>query len=136
MVRTATLLAILAAFAGGVSAPAAASGKAPIEGRWQKGNMEVLIGPCGDSLCGTVLKASERQQARAENGSGTELIGARLIKDIEQVGPDTYRARVFVADRNVHARGTIRQIGPRQINVKGCVLGVICKTQTWVKVSR
>jgi len=96
--------------------------------------MEVEIAPCGRSLCGTVVKASAKQQAKAERGSGTELIGATLIKDIRPTGRGTYRANVFVADRNVHARGTIRQVSPTQLKVRGCVLGLICKSKTWDKV--
>jgi uncharacterized protein (DUF2147 family) len=117
-----------------VSAPAGASAKSPIEGRWRNGKMEVVIAPCGRDLCGTVVEASPTQQQRAERGSGTDLVGARLIKDIEPTGPDSYRATVFLADRNMHARGTIRQVSRNQLKVRGCVLGVICKAKTWDRV--
>jgi len=59
------------------------------------------------------------------------LIGARLIKNIEQTGPNTYRATVFVADRNIYARGTIDQVSNDRLHVRGCVLGIICKSKTW-----
>jgi uncharacterized protein (DUF2147 family) len=127
------ILATIAA-AAIVSGPAIASAKSPIEGRWKNGKMEVVIGPCGPELCGTVVKASPIQQAKAERGSGTELIGAKLIKDIERTGPGTYRASVFVADRNIHARGTIKQVSNNTLKVRGCVLGVLCKSKTWERV--
>ena len=114
-----------------VAGPAVASAKSPIEGRWKNGKMEVLIAPCGSDLCGTVVKASPVQQAKAERGSDTDLIGARLIKDIEQTGPTTYRATVFVADRNLYARGTINQISKDRLHVRGCVLAIICKSRNW-----
>ena len=44
------------------SDPAAASAKAPLEGRCQNGSMEVGIAPCGRNLRGTVVKASPLQQ--------------------------------------------------------------------------
>ena len=124
----------IGALAMALAMPAAASSKAPIEGRWKNGKMEVLIAPCGRELCGTVVKASPKQQRKAEEGSGTELVGARLIHDIERTGPGTYRASVFVADRNIHARGTIRQVTPNRLNVKGCVLAIFCKSKTWDRV--
>jgi len=127
------ILACVAALAV-LSGPAAASAKSPLEGRWKNGRMEVVIAPCGASLCGTVVKASEKQRARAERGSGTELIGARLIERIEKTGPNSYRARVFLADRNMHASGTIRQVSRDQLKVRGCVLGLICKSKTWDRV--
>jgi uncharacterized protein (DUF2147 family) len=117
-----------------VSGPATASARSPLEGRWKNGNMEVVIAPCGSKLCGTVVKASARQQAKAERGSGTDLIGARLITGIEPTGRNTYRARVFAADRNIHANGTIRQVSPNQLKVRGCVLAIICKSKTWDRI--
>lgn len=116
------------------SGPATASAKSPLEGRWKNGKMEVVIAPCGRSLCGTVVKASPIQQRKAERGSGTDLIGATLIKDIEPTGSNSYRASVFVADRNMHARGSIRQVSPNALKVRGCVLGIICKAKTWERV--
>lgn len=131
MTRIFAPLAILAA---AFAAPAMATAKSPIEGRWKNGKMEIVIAPCGRELCGTVVKASAKQQSRAESGSGTELIGARLIKDIDPVGPRTYKAKVFVADKNMHASGTIRQLNRNQLDVKGCVLGLLCKSATWDRV--
>src|SRR5438270_5005243 len=89
------------------AAPGNANAASNLEGRWKNGKMEIVIAQCGRSLCGTVVKASPRQQARAERGSGTNLIGARVIDNIQPAGPATYRANVFVADRDTNARGTI-----------------------------
>lgn len=113
--------------------PATAS--APIEGRWVNGKMQIRIAPCGRTLCGTVVKASPKQQAKAEKGSGTDLIGATLIRDIRPAGPGRYSARVFVADKNIHAKGTIRQTGRDRLDVKGCaVFGMVCKSAQWDRI--
>lgn len=125
---------IAIAAAAAAFAPASASARSSLEGRWQNGKMEIVIAPCGGNLCGTVVKASPAQQAKAERGSGTDLVGARLITGITETGPGTYKARVFVADQNVHASGTIRQVNRNQLNVRGCVLAVICKSKTWDRV--
>lgn len=117
-----------------VSIAGTADARSPIEGRWKKGNLQIDIRPCGPALCGTVVRASAKQQARAERGSGTELIGATLIKDIRPIGPNSYRARVFVADRNMNAAGKIRQVSPNQLKVSGCVLAIICKSASWIRV--
>ena len=130
MTRILTSFAALAALA----VPAAASAKSGIEGRWKNGKMEILIAPCGQELCGTVVRASPTQQAKAERGSGTDLVGAQLITGIRPTGPSTYKARVFVADQNVHASGMIHQVSSSQLKVRGCVLAVICKSKTWDRV--
>lgn len=116
-----------------LSAPAVAAAGS-LEGRWRNGKMEIEIDRCGQSLCGTIVKASPKAQAKARKGSGTDLIGARLIENIRPVGNGHYKARVFVADRDMHATGTIRQINDNQLAVKGCALLIICKSATWDRV--
>jgi uncharacterized protein (DUF2147 family) len=115
-------------------APASALAKS-LEGRWKNGAMEIVIAPCGDSLCGRVVKASAKQQAKSQRGSGTRLLGARVIDNIEPAGPGRWKADVFVASRNVNARGTIEQAGPNRLTVHGCVMGILCKTQHWDRIS-
>jgi uncharacterized protein (DUF2147 family) len=127
------ILAGLAAAAVAVS-PALASAKSPLEGRWKHGSMVIEIAPCGSKLCGTVLKASPTQQKKAQKGSGTDLIGARIITDIEQTGPNTYKGQVFAADRNIYANGTVRQVSHDRLDVKGCILLVICKSRSYDRV--
>ena len=117
-------------------APVSATAKSSLEGRWKNGKMEILIHPCGRTLCGTVVKASPKQQAKAQSGSGTSLIGARVIDNIRPAGTGTYKANVFVADRDMTARGTIRQVNADRLNVRGCVISLICKTTNWDRVGR
>jgi uncharacterized protein (DUF2147 family) len=119
-----------------VAAPALANARSNLEGRWRNGKMEIVISPCGRSLCGRVVKASQEQQAKAQRGSGTDLIGARVIDNIEPAGSGLYKADVFIADRDMNARGTIRQLGANRLNVRGCVFGFICKTTNWDRISR
>lgn len=117
-------------------APVSATARSSLEGRWKNGKMEILIHPCGRTLCGTVVKASPKQQAKAQSGSGTSLIGARVIDNIRPAGSGTFKANVFVADRDMTARGTIRQVNADRLNVRGCVISLICKTTNWDRVGR
>jgi uncharacterized protein (DUF2147 family) len=130
MKRLFLTLAALAALA----APASAIAKSGLEGRWKNGKMEIVIRPCGHALCGTVVRASAKQQAKAQRGSGTQLLGSRVIDNIQPAGPGVYKANVYVADRDMNARGTIRQVGPNRLNVRGCVFGFLCKTTNWDRV--
>ena len=121
-----------------LAAPVAAAAPHPLEGRWKEGNLVIDIAPCGNALCGTVVGASQKQQARALKGSGTKLIGSRLIADIRaDGGKGRYKAQVFVADRDMNASGQIEQLSKDRIKVKGCVvLGIFCKAEEWQRVSR
>ena len=64
-----------------------------------------------------------RQGLRQATGQGRARqryrarIGATLIKDIRPAGPRVYRARVFLADRNMNASGKIRQVAPDRLKV-------------------
>jgi uncharacterized protein (DUF2147 family) len=127
-------LALSLAAIAAAAAPATASARDPIEGYWKHGPMVIEIAPCGGDLCGTVVKASPLQQEKAERGSGTRLIGSRLITEIEPTGPGTYTGRVFAADRNVHANGVVHQLSPTELEVKGCVMMVICKSRVYERV--
>jgi uncharacterized protein (DUF2147 family) len=100
-------------------APASALAKS-LEGRWKNGAM--------------VVKASAKQQAKSQKGSGTKLLGARVIDNIQPSGPGKWNADVFVASRDMNARGTIQQVGPDRLTVRGCVLAVICKTTHWDRI--
>jgi uncharacterized protein (DUF2147 family) len=115
-------------------APASATAKSNLEGRWKNGAMEIVIAPCGPSLCGRVVKASEQQRTRAQRGSGTHLLGSRVIDNIEPSGPGVWKADVFVATKNMNARGTIEQVTPDRLAVRGCVLAIICKTTHWDRI--
>jgi uncharacterized protein (DUF2147 family) len=130
MARFLLLLATLLAAA----APGPANARTNLEGRWKNGRMEILIRPCGGTLCGTVVKASPKQQAKAQSGSGTNLLGSRVISNIRPTGAGVYKADVYVADRDMNARGTIRQVGPNRLTLRGCVFGFLCKTTNWDRV--
>lgn len=130
MTRTIGAVAALAVLSG----TASASARSPLQGLWQRGSMQVAIGPCGTKLCGTVIKASAAKQQDARRGSGRELIGSRLLSDIEPTGENSYRGRLWVFDRDTYTSGTIYQLDSDQVEVEGCLLMVICKTKLWKRV--
>ena len=114
-------------------APASAMAKS-LEGRWKNGAMEIVIAPCGPSLCGRVVRASAQQQSKAQRGSGTRLLGSRVIDNIQPAGPGRWNADVFLASRDMNAHGTIEQVNPNRLAVRGCVLAIICKTTHWDRI--
>src|SRR4029453_10483496 len=105
MRRTIGAVAALAVLSG----TASASARSPLQGLWQRGSMQVEIGPCGSKLCGTVVKASSAKQEDARRGSDRALVGSRLLSDIEPTGENSYRGRLWVFDRDTYTDGTIQQ---------------------------
>lgn len=124
------ILAALSALAV-VAAPAAASAQSPIEGKWKRKALEIQIAPCGDKLCGTVLKAAPEDRAKAMEATGQELIGSTILTDIVPVSPGVYHGTAFIADYNAHARTTLRMTSADTLDVKGCILLILCRTKSW-----
>ena len=115
----------------------AAAAAGPIEGNWinPSRTVTVHIGPCGAQLCGRVVSASAGARADAAAAGTARLVGTVLMSGVEPTGEGAWRADIFVPDRNLHAPGELRLTGPRTLDVQGCLGGLICKTQTWVKVA-
>ena len=58
------------------------------------------------------------------------------MSGLEPVGEGAWRGDIFVPDRNVRAEGELHLTGPRTLEIQGCAMGgLICKTQTWTRVS-
>ena len=116
-------------------APSAASAASPLEGLWRnpKGSVVVRIAPCGQQLCGKVVRATAKARSKAAEGGTDQLLGTTILSNITPAGANRWKGRVFLPKQNTHATGNLRLSG-RQLTVEGCLLLVICKDQTWVKV--
>ncbi len=128
-------LAMLAAPLGG--ATAAGNGATQlVSSAWRNpsNSVHIRITPCGDQVCGTVIWASDKAKADARKGGTEQLVGANLFREFRQVAPGQYKGRVFVPDMNRTFSGQMRIQGDSMIG-KGCVLGFICKSQTWTRIS-
>ena len=119
-----------------VAVPAAAAPASELEGMWRnpKGSVTVRIAPCGAQMCGRVVQASPSARAKAAQGGTEALIGTTILSNIRPAGANRWKGRVFLPKQNMHANGNLRLAGNR-LTVQGCVLGFVCKDQTWVRVS-
>ena len=129
--KSALIMALLAA-------PALAAAASPIEGNWTNPHRSVTvhIGPCGPTLCGRVISASAGAREDAAGAGTPQLVGTELMSGLEPVGEGAWRGDIFVPDRNVRAEGELHLTGPRTLEIQGCAMGgLICKTQTWTRVS-
>ena len=132
------VFAAAAASAALVSVAAPAAGNAPAaEGVWRnpKNTVHVQLQPCGATMCGTVVWAAPKAQAKAR-AAGQKLVGAQLFREFKPVAPGRWQGKVFVPDLNRTFSGTMTATSPTQIVGKGCLIGgFFCKQQTWVKIA-
>lgn len=90
----------------------------PIVGHWKApGGGVVDISPCGSSFCATVITGEHKgKDAGTMNGSGVSYEGT--VTDPR--------------DNNTYSGSA--EIEGDKMNLTGCALKVLCKTQVWVRV--
>lgn len=135
MRRIAGLAAALVALS---AAPASAAPERSF-GIWRNpGNsVHIRAHPCGKSMCGTVMWASDKAKADARRGGTETLIGAQLFSGFVQERAGVWRGKVFVPDIGKTFSGTITVVDDRTLKGAGCLLGrIACKTQVWTRVDQ
>jgi uncharacterized protein (DUF2147 family) len=108
-----------------------------IQGEWRntKNTVHMRVAPCGAALCGTVTWAADKQRADARKGSGKELVGSTLLRDLTSTDDATWRGKIYIPDINTTASATAVQLSPKLIRVSGCGLfGLACRTQHWHRI--
>ena len=127
LIAAATTLALAAS-------PAAAQSN--IEGHWTnpKHSTLVKVSECArNTYCAIVLKASAKAQANARKGGTEHFIGTEILH-VSAAGDNLYKGKAFDPESNMHVPATVHFVDPTTIEVQGCALLVICKTQRWTKV--
>ena len=117
-----------------IGAAAPAPVQTGLQGEWRntKNTVHLRVQACGAALCGTVTWAADQQRADAKKGSGRDLVGSQLLRDLRRGNDGKWRGKVFVPDINSNASATVTLINDNQILVAGCTLfGLACKSQHW-----
>jgi uncharacterized protein (DUF2147 family) len=106
-----------------------------IDGQWRSpgGNSIIAIAPCGGSLCGTVVWASDKAKQDARKGTD-QLIGTQLLTNLQQRSEGRWQGKLFVPDQNIRATAKLQLIGAQQLKVSGCALGkTLCRSELWTR---
>ncbi|SEQ02569.1 Uncharacterized conserved protein, DUF2147 family [Devosia sp. YR412] len=79
---------------------------------------------CGDGtqLCGTLIWLGNG----ADNAENLPYLNTMMIDHARPVQPNQWKGDLHIYGQT--AGGTITQVSEDQITLKGCVLGIICKT--------
>jgi uncharacterized protein (DUF2147 family) len=131
-----TSLALAAAAAAVLASAIPAAASVPVDGVWRnpKNTVHVQLQPCGPTMCGTVVWAAPKAQAKARK-AGQKLVGAQLFREFKPIAPNRWQGKVFVPDLNRTFSGTMTATAPTRMVGKGCLIGgFFCKEQTWVKI--
>ena len=120
------------------AAPAHQEPAAPVEsmlrGEWRNTNdtVHLRVDRCGEGYCGTVIWAIDKARSDAKRGSGKDLIGSELLRDLRPQGEGKWRGKVFIPDINADGTAMVTRVDDSTLLISGCVfLGLACKTQHW-----
>jgi uncharacterized protein (DUF2147 family) len=115
-----------AATAALLALPAVAQGPASPAGTWEieMRDSRYRVELCGDGtqLCGRLIWLGNG----ADNAENLPYLNTMLIDHAPRTGPNQWRGELHLFGQS--AAGTITQVGPDQISLRGCFLGIICRT--------
>jgi uncharacterized protein (DUF2147 family) len=117
-------------------------------GTWYTGDKEgqVRIVNCGGALCGTLIwlkepndPATGRPKTDKNNADANKqsrpLLGVPIVLGMKPSGPGQWTGDVYNASDGKTYSGSFTLTGPNSADLKGCVLSVFCKSQTWTRVN-
>ena len=129
-----------------LAAPASAAG-AP-SGTWamQNGKVTVRVSSCnGGGLCASIVGLKEpiskidgKPKVDRENPNPAKrkrpLMGLSILIGMKPAGDGTWKGAIYNPDDGKTYSATVRHSG-NTMKVQGCVAGILCKTNTFVRVN-
>jgi uncharacterized protein (DUF2147 family) len=107
---------------------------------------QVKITNCSGALCGNIFWLKEPndpatgQPKKDKNNAdpskqGRPLIGTPIVLGMKPSGtPDQWSGSVYNASDGKTYTGSFTMTGENTAELKGCVMNIICKSQTWTRV--
>jgi uncharacterized protein (DUF2147 family) len=120
-----------------------AHASAPVVGTWMSadGGTKVRVSECGGKLCGRVVWLSEptgadgKPKTDRHNADASKrarpLIGVPVVLGMKPDGANKWSGQIYNADDGRTYQAHVMVVSDNAMKVQGCVLGVLCKTQTW-----
>ena len=116
-------------------------------GTWYTGDKDsqVRIANCGGALCGTLVwlkepndPATGRPKTDKNNADASKqsrpLLGVQIVLGMRQSStPNQWSGSVYNASDGKTYSGSFTLIDANNAELKGCVLSVLCKSQTWTR---
>ena len=145
MTRSKLLLA-MAAFFLGLGQVSAETANSPA-GIWltQAGDAKIRINHCGGALCGTIvwLKVpvdpnTGRPQVDDKNANPAlpkrPIIGIDIFSHMKSVADNKWSGTIYNADDGKSYSSDVIVSAPGKLKVRGCVMAVLCGSETWTKI--
>ncbi len=111
----------------------------------QAGDAKIRISHCGGALCGTIVwlkvpvdPKTGKPQVDDKNANpalaNRPIIGIDIFSRMKSVAGDKWSGTIYNADDGKSYSGDVIVSGPRKLEVRGCVLAILCGSETWTKI--
>ena len=141
--KTAAIAAVVGLLGGAVIGHAQAS--VPAAGLWLSadGGTKVRVSECGgNKLCGTVVWLNEpidpatgKPKTDKRNSDPAKrsrpLLGVPVVNGMTPTGDNKWSGKIYNADDGKTYDAHVTLVSQDAMQVQGCVLSVLCKSQTW-----
>jgi uncharacterized protein (DUF2147 family) len=124
-----------------------AEGASDPTGIWltQAGDAKIRISHCSTTLCGTIVwlkvpvnSATGKPQVDDKNANPAltkrPIIGINIFKAMKAVANNKWSGAIYNADDGNSYSSDVIVAGPKKLEVRGCVMGILCGGETWTKV--
>ena len=129
------------------TAPAVAETNVDPTGIWltEAGDAKIRVSQCGSAICGTVVwlkapidPATGKPQVDDKNInpalSHRPIIGINIFAAMKPIADRKWSGRIYNADNGKTYSSNVTLASPRKLEVRGCVLGILCVGETWTKL--
>lgn len=122
-----------------------AHASAPAVGTWMSadGGTKVRVTECGGKLCGHVIWLSDptgadgKPKTDKHNADASKrarpLLGVQVVLGLKADGENKWSGQIYNADDGKTYQAHVMVVSANTMNVQGCVLGILCKSQTWTR---
>ncbi len=109
-------------------APAGAAGSLDPHGLWLRpeGGVQFSFYDCGKLLCAKVVGAKNQEDKSS--------IGTVILRGAAQTGPHEWKGKLYNAEDGKIYDGYITVTSADELQLKGCIMGVLCGGETWKRV--
>jgi uncharacterized protein (DUF2147 family) len=138
---------ILAATMALAMSPASGETNVDPTGVWltEAGDAKILVSQCGSDICGTVVwlkdpidPATGKPQQDDKNKDPAlarrPIVGINIFHGMKSVTERKWSGRIYNADNGKTYASDVTLAGPRKLEVRGCVMAILCGGETWTKL--
>ena len=114
--------------ASGLTLLAGAAKAAEPYGLWVRPSTgtQVRFYDCGGKLCGRIVAVTQEARKRE--------LGIVIMHGAAKTGDNKWEGDLLDAETDKIYSGVATLDGPNALTLKGCIMGILCKGETWTRV--